>query len=56
MTAEAPDPDERLDARLRLLAALHRRLGDRKIDLIFRAANRPEGTFQRLAREEGVRL
>lgn len=48
--------DSRLDAKLKMLAALHRRLGERKIDLIFRQPDRQESTFQRLAREQGIRL
>jgi uncharacterized protein len=48
--------DSRLDAKLKMLAALHRRLGERKIDLIFRQPDRQESAFQRLAREQGIRL
>lgn len=32
------DPDRLLDTRLKILAALHRRLGERKIDLVLRQA------------------
>lgn len=49
-------PDARLDAKLRILAALHRRLGERKIDLVFQQPGPKETMFQRLARRQGVRL
>ncbi len=48
--------DRRLDARLKILAKIHRRLGERKVDLVLREPGRPESAFQQLAREQGIRL
>jgi predicted nucleotidyltransferase len=48
--------DQRLDVRLKILAELHRRLGERKVDLILREPGRAETAFQQLAREQGIRL
>lgn len=50
------DPDRRFDAKLKVLAALHLRLGERKIDLLLHQAGEDESAFQRIAREQGVRL
>lgn len=54
--ATAMTADDRLEAKLTMLAALHRRLGERRIDLIFHRPDRPETVFQRLARRQGIRL
>ena len=54
--ATALTPDARLDARLKMLAALHRQLGERKIDLVFQQPDGHETTFHRLARRQGIRL
>jgi predicted nucleotidyltransferase len=54
--AAALSADARLDAKLKMLAALHRRLGERKIDLVFYQRDGHETAFQRLARREGIRL
>jgi uncharacterized protein len=54
--ASPMNPDARLDAKLRILAALHRRLGERKIDLVFQQSDRTQTAFQRLARRQGIRL
>jgi predicted nucleotidyltransferase len=50
------DPDARLDAKLRILARLHRLLGERKIDLVFHQPEGQQTAFQRLARRQGIRL
>jgi len=50
------DPDKRFDARLKILASLHRRLGERKIDLIFRQPDQTASAFQRLVQERAIRL
>ena len=54
--ATALTPDARLDARLKMLAALHRQLGERKIDLVFQQPDGQDTAFQRLARRQGIRL
>lgn len=50
------DPDKRFDARLEILASLHRRLGERKIDLIFRQPDQTASAFQRLVQDQAIRL
>jgi predicted nucleotidyltransferase len=54
--ATALTPDVLLDAKLKMLAALHRQLGERKIDLVFQQPNRQDTAFQRLALTQGIRL
>jgi predicted nucleotidyltransferase len=54
-TATALTPDALLDAKLKMLAALHRQLGERNIDLVFQQPHRQETAFQRLARRQGIR-
>jgi len=50
------DPDKRFDARLKILSLLHRRLGERKIDLIFRQPGQTASAFQQLVQERAIRL
>jgi predicted nucleotidyltransferase len=51
------DPAELVKAKLRFLADLHRRLGDRKIDVVVRrSGSGAELPIWRVARETGVRL
>lgn len=50
------DPDERFDARLKILALLHRRLGERKIDLIIRQPEETASAFQQLVQDQAIRL
>lgn len=50
------DRDKRFDARLKILAAFHRRLGERKIDLIFRQPDQAASAFQRFVRDQAIRL
>jgi hypothetical protein len=39
-----------------MLAALHRQLGERKIDLVFQQPDGQVTAFQSLARRQGIRL
>jgi len=50
------DPDKRFDARLKILASLHQRLSECKIDLIFRQPDQTASSFQRLVRDQAIRL
>lgn len=54
---EVQDPARLVDAKLALLADLHKRLGERKIDIVIRRAGRGEEfPIHRIARDTGIRL
>ncbi len=48
-------PEEAVRARLAMLAHLHRRIGERKIDLVLNTGRSEEPIFE-IAKREGVKL
>lgn len=51
------DAAELVDAKLRVLARLHKRLGNRKIDVVVRrSGTNTDAPIDRIARQTGIRL
>ena len=51
------DAAELVDAKLRVLVWLHKRLGNRKIDVVVhRSGTNTDGPIDRIARQTGIRL